>query len=224
MDLEEQSSVPTDLLQFTRGVPLDVCLLSKLLNCQGDVAFLKQLASNSTRGSASAIAGIMNAQLDCLSKHLLQQLCLVKRELPVHDPTMFEKLIKFGLVTSRLVSGYMYLTVAQGVYHMCDRIVQCDVDHDVDNVRRFSATELWKALLSPRTRELLLDCQSKGWLFVPELWYFISRLCLWFQDSLDIQREAILFVVYRFMFRVFVILGTAWKMSAVQTSTTSMIF
>eukprot|EP00794_Sanderia_malayensis_P009176 gene9176-10150_t len=162
------SSNRKHLLSLGQGLPINICLLSNLLVSKGECCLAQHGNFNKEDGDRS-VFDIINKGLDCQSKYLLQQICQLRKPIPVHDPTIFEKLIDFGLIESCLVKGYLFLSVAPGVQHYSGCLTQCHA-HETHNLSRLSSAELWKDLLSPRLRELLLDCQNKGWVFVPESW------------------------------------------------------
>ena len=168
LDLGIGVSIPETYVHLAKGIPSNVCVISGMLNYYQDVAYLTQLTPASE--TQAPLLCILNNELDCLSKYLLDQLCQMKRPIPVHDPTVFEKLIKFGLVNSELRCGYIFVSATSTMLKLYPEVIKCQ-SHNIDNITQFSATELWKDLLSPKLREILVACQTRGDTFVPESWY-----------------------------------------------------
>ena len=168
LDLGTDVSIPETYIHLARGIPSNVCVISSILNYYQDIAYLTQLTAASDM--QAPLLCILNNELDCLSKYLLDQLCQMKRPIPVHDPTVFEKLMKFGLVNSELKFGYIFVSATSSMLKLYPEVIKCQ-SHNIENITQFSATELWKDLLSPKLREILVACQTRGDTFVPESWY-----------------------------------------------------
>lgn len=168
LDLGIDVSIPETYIHLAKGIPSNICVISGILNYYQDVAYFTQLTAEGEMHAP--LLCTLNKELDCLSKYLLDQLCQMKRPIPVHDPTVFEKLLKFGLVNNELRGGYVFVSATSSMQKLYPEVVKCQ-SHNIDNITQFSATELWKDLLSPKLREILVACQTRGDTFVPESWY-----------------------------------------------------
>ena len=156
-------------LKLANGIPSNVCIISSILNHNKNASCLLPFSTNgSVDDSSSLCTTVIAAQLDCRSKYLLAQLCKIRRPIPVKDVTLFNDLLNYGLAVTEYRGEQALISVPSSVQKVHEGLITCNLQHD--DFKNCSATELWKDIMSPKLKEILIGCQTENWTFVPESW------------------------------------------------------
>ena len=172
--LHIDETFPGVYLKFAQGVPSNVCIISRFLMLKGNTSyFLPYLANKKAHEISSCFPSVLASELDFRSKYQLAQLCKIRRPIPVKDVTCFSTLQSYGLVIVKHQGEQAFLSVPSTIQKIHKSLTSSDHEHS--DLRKYSAAELWKDIMSPKLQEILIGCQKENWTFVPESWY-----CIWF--------------------------------------------
>lgn len=158
---------PESYLKIANGIPSNICIMSSIL--KHNASCILPFSTNTNVDDRSSLcATVIAAQLDCRSKYLLAQLCKIRRPIPVKDVTPFNDLLNYGLAVTQYQGKQALLTVPSSIKKIHGSLITCNLQHD--DFKNCSPTELWKEIMSPKLKEILIGCQKENWTFVPESW------------------------------------------------------
>lgn len=162
--------IPLPFFEIVNGIASKVKMISAVCNHHQSVSPVLDCLPNGDETNANTMfANIVASQLSCKDENLLEEICKMRRPLPVRNLHKFDKLINYGLAVVDSRGKQNFISVPSTVFKIHKNLAKC-CHHQPVNTKQSSAIELWKEIMSPKLKEILAGCQTENWTFVPESW------------------------------------------------------
>lgn len=171
-DADGKTQIPQPYVKLADGNPLRVKIMSEICNhFKNKLYLIPYLPKDEKPNGNENFAQVISSQLNCANRHLLSELCKLRRPLPMKNQSIFKTLVNFGLAFLENRGSQAFISVPSSIIRMHKELTNCDLN-EPNHAKEKTATELWKNVMSPKLQEILIGCQTENWTFVPESWLY----------------------------------------------------